>query len=424
VNCLRRTPERWASLIDDDRRRKKHATTSRGRLGRRRIRHTDIAIAGGGLAGSTAAAMLGRAGVRVVLVDPHPVYPTDFRCEKIDERQLLLLQATGMAEPVLRAATLDGQVWVARFGHVVEKRPSVQYNIRYDTLVNAIRAQIASGLEFIQAKVENIATSSDRQHITLSNGDEVSARLVVVANGLSDGLCRMLGVKRDHVSPRHSISIGFDLEPVGHRTFDFRSLTYFPERATAGMAYLTLFPIGSTLRANLFVYRDMKDPWLRRLREAPEEALFALMPGLKRITGEAKVTGAVRIRSVDLYVTEGYRQPGVVLIGDAFATSCPAAGTGANKVFTDVERLCNIYIPRWLATEGMGREKIADFYDDPVKQECDSQSMAKAFYLRTLSTDAGLRWSAWRWTRFIGQLGRGALRSVGMRLATGVSALP
>ena len=35
------------------------------------MRYTDIAIIGGGLAGSTAAAMLGRAGIASVLIDPH-----------------------------------------------------------------------------------------------------------------------------------------------------------------------------------------------------------------------------------------------------------------------------------------------------------------------------------------------------------------
>jgi 2-polyprenyl-6-methoxyphenol hydroxylase-like FAD-dependent oxidoreductase len=39
------------------------------------MRQTDIAIVGGGLAGSTAAAMLGRMGVSAVLVDPHEIYP-------------------------------------------------------------------------------------------------------------------------------------------------------------------------------------------------------------------------------------------------------------------------------------------------------------------------------------------------------------
>ena len=47
------------------------------------MKYTDIAIIGGGLAGSTAAAMLGRAGIATVLIDPHPVYPPDFRVEKL-----------------------------------------------------------------------------------------------------------------------------------------------------------------------------------------------------------------------------------------------------------------------------------------------------------------------------------------------------
>ena len=34
---------------------------------------TDIAVAAGALAGSMAAAMLGRTGVEAVLVDPHPL---------------------------------------------------------------------------------------------------------------------------------------------------------------------------------------------------------------------------------------------------------------------------------------------------------------------------------------------------------------
>jgi 2-polyprenyl-6-methoxyphenol hydroxylase-like FAD-dependent oxidoreductase len=51
------------------------------------MRQTDIAIIGGGLAGSTAAAMLGPAGADAVLIDPHEVYPADFRCEKLEEGQ-------------------------------------------------------------------------------------------------------------------------------------------------------------------------------------------------------------------------------------------------------------------------------------------------------------------------------------------------
>src|SRR4051794_31813335 len=106
------------------------------------MHRTDIAIVGGGLAGSTAAAMLGRAGVSAILVDPHEIYPPEFRCEKLDGSQVATLRKTGLADAVLPAATHDGNVWIARFGRIVDKRPGDQHGILYDTLVNTIRAAI------------------------------------------------------------------------------------------------------------------------------------------------------------------------------------------------------------------------------------------------------------------------------------------
>src|SRR6185436_9181357 len=210
----------------------------------------------------------------------------------------------------------------------------------YDTLVNTVRAEIPPASVLIPAKVTAIATSPDRQTLTLSNGDEVSARLIVLANGLNLALRHQLGIGREVLSAGHSISIGFNLAPVGRRSFDFRALTYFPERVADRMAYLTLFPIGPIMRANLFVYRDTQDPWLRQMKTTPRQALQALMPGLHKLTGETAVSD-VKIRPVDLVISTNYRQAGIVLAGDAFATSCPAAGTGCNKVLTDVELLCN-----------------------------------------------------------------------------------
>jgi 2-polyprenyl-6-methoxyphenol hydroxylase-like FAD-dependent oxidoreductase len=380
------------------------------------IRQTDIVIIGGGLAGSIAAAMLARAGIDAMLVDPHVVYPEDFRCEKFDGSQVRILEKTGLAESVLRATTPDREVWVARFGRMVEKRPGDQNGIYYAPLVNTVRAQIPEDLSFIHAKATEIATGADRQAVTLSNGERISARLVVLANGLNIGLRDKLGMTRKVISECHSISIGFDIKPAGRRAFDFSALTYYAERVADRTALLTLFPIGSVMRANLFVYRDMQDPWLRQMREAPQDTLFALMPGLRKLTGAFEVAGFVKIRPIDLYVTEGHRQAGIVLVGDAFATSCPAAGTGALKVLNDVERLCNVHIPQWLATPGMSAEKIAAFYDDPVKRACDDFSVAKAYGLRSFSIDPALPWRARRWIKFIGQYGFGLMRRIAGRL--------
>jgi 2-polyprenyl-6-methoxyphenol hydroxylase-like FAD-dependent oxidoreductase len=178
---------------------------------------------------------------------------------------------------------------------------------------------------------------------------------------------------------------------------------------------LSLFPIGAVLRANFMVYRDLRDPWLRKSDERPEETLLSCMPRLRKLTGDFAVVGPIRIRPADLYVTRGYLRPGIVLVGDAFATSCPAAGTGAGKVFTDVERLCNVHIPRWFATGGMGADKIASFYTDPVKQAVDAHSIAKAYSLRSLSIDDGWRWHLRRRGRFLTRRAVGLLRQ--MRLS-------
>ncbi len=363
------------------------------------MRQTDIAIVGGGLAGSTAAAMLGRAGIDAILIDPHAVYPPDFRCEKLDGPQVRILQKTGLAEAVLASATHDGEAWTARFGRVIEKRTGDQYGIHYDTLVNTIRAEIPHSIPFIVAKVTALSTSPERQTITLSTGEEISARLIVLANGLNIGLRHTLGITREVLSPCHSVCVGFDIKPVDRPAFAFRALTYYAERATDQLAFLTLFPIGSSTRANLFVYRDMRDPWLRQLRETPEDTLLRAMPNLRSLTGDFEVIGPIKIRPADLYVT------------------CPAAGTGTGKVFTDVERLCNVHIPRWLATEGMGEEKTGAFYDDPIKRAYDTHSAAKAYYLRSLSIEAGLSWRARRWGRFMARLGVGIMRHVHARLS-------
>lgn len=232
-------------------------------------------------------------------------------------------------------------------------------------------------------------------------------------NGLNVGLRQMLGIEREITSRCHSISLGFDVVPVGRPAFDFPALTYFSERPSDRIPYITLFPIGSRMRANLFTYREVGDPWLREFRVAPARTLDASLPRLKAITGEFGVTGEVKIRPADLYVNAGYRREGVVLVGDAFAATCPVTGTGTDKVFTDVTRLCNLHIPAWLSTDGMGEDKIGAFYDDPVKQACDAWALEKAYSFRSVSIDPGLRWKLQRWMRFLVWFARGLVRRLG-----------
>jgi hypothetical protein len=71
---------------------------------------------------------------------------------------------------------------------------------------------------------------------------------------------------------------------------------------------------------------------------------------------------------------------------------CPTSGLGVTKVLNDVDLLCSELVPAWLATPGMGVEKVAAFYDHPRKRSVDQRSLESAQYRRHVSTDTSLRW--------------------------------
>ncbi|HEY7608744.1 MAG TPA: FAD-dependent monooxygenase, partial [Alphaproteobacteria bacterium] len=350
---------------------------------------------------------------------PHEVYPADFRCEKLDEGQVKILRSTGLADLVLPEMARADELCVARFGRLLDRKPGIQHGMMYDALVNTLRGAIPAHVPFVRTKVASVATSIDRQELTLANGEAISARLVVLAVGLNPGLRHALGLARTEISHCHSISAGFDIRPVDRTAFEFPALTYYAERPTDKAAYLTLFPVPGAMRANYMCYRGLADPWILKLRKSPHAALVEVMPNLEKAIGRFEVAGEMRIRPADLYVTENYLQPGIVLVGDAFSTSCPAAGTGAGKVLTDVACLCNTHIPNWLKSAGMDTDKLAAFYADPSKRAYDAGALDRAFELRATSIDPGLRWAARRWVRFLGRGGVGIVRRAGERLRLG-----
>lgn len=373
---------------------------------------TDVAIIGGGLAGATAAAMLGRAGHDTTLIEPHMGQRPEFRCEKLDDSQVALLRLTGLADGVMPLTCADGKVWVVRYGRVVDRGKNSPAGILYHDLVNAVRQQIPASVPHIATKVSAISGNAGRQRITLATGDEVETKLVILANGLNPGLRETLEIKRETLSPCHSISIGFDMKPDAGQEFAFPALTVFPEKPDQAMAYISIFPVRGGMRANLFVYWDMEDPRLRTFRHQPKEALLDLIPGLAQFTGPFTIDGQVGIRPVDLVRVNAPERPGIVLVGDAYSTSCPAAGTGVNKVLTDVQRLCSTYVPAWLGKATIEAADVADFYADPVKLQCESESLQKALWLRRISTGTSMGLRSWRGARFVAQSALGRMRGL------------
>jgi len=217
-----------------------------------------------------------------------------------------------------------------------------------------------------------------------------------VATGMAEGVRHKLGFVRKTRFEKHSISFGFTMAPGEGESFDFPALTYYGEHPEDRIDYLSLFPAAGAMRANLFTFLDHQDAWPRTLRRAPKETLLAALPGLAPYLGDFRVIDQVQNWVMDLYTVENVGRAGIVLAGDAFQTSCPAAGTGVSRLLSDLDRLCLVHVPRWFATPGMAAEKIAQFYDDPVKQAADARSATLAHYRRALTVETGLAWRAHR----------------------------
>jgi 2-polyprenyl-6-methoxyphenol hydroxylase-like FAD-dependent oxidoreductase len=353
---------------------------------------TEIAVIGGGLSGTLAAVTLARAGYDITLIDRHAVYPPDFRVEKIGGEQVSILKRLDLLGALGASAVEFDEIVNARRGRILDRTRTRHYGFLYEDLVATMRAQLPATVRFVVGRVDDLKTGVDRQTVSVLNQGTVNARLIVLATGMGDLLRRTLGIKRRFIHQRQSLTFGFGVKPASGADFRYPALTYYGEKVSDGIDYLSFFPVEGGTRANLFTFRDHRDPWVKELRQSPKETLLATLPGLPKVLGDFEIVDRVQNWLMDIAVAEDCRKPGVVLIGDAYQTSCPAAGTGVSRLLTDVERLCTVHVPQWLKTSGMPVSKIATFYDDARKQAADASALRLAEYRRSLTVATDLRW--------------------------------
>ena len=73
---------------------------------------------------------------------------------------------------------------MARLGRLAEVKRIEEYGIEYSALVNRLRSLVPGNVAFLQSKVTDVTLSDERQILTLSGGEQVSARLVIGASGV------------------------------------------------------------------------------------------------------------------------------------------------------------------------------------------------------------------------------------------------
>ena len=363
----------------------------------------DVVIVGAGLAGSTAAVLLARQGIKVTVVDPRKEFPRLFRAEKIEPDQADLLHKFGLLDAVKPRARMIREVVLAKGGRIRHRQKIEQFGISYQDIVNQVRNQIPQEVEFRIGRIQSISADPLQPKVVLADGEEYAARVVLVCCGVNGNLQAKLGVEKDMVADELSMAFGFVIARTDGSGFPFDAVTYRPSSARDRVGYLTLFRIGEILRGNLFAYWPARSSETQDFMRDAKGGLERVLPGLSDVLGDFSIQGRVEACRIDLYRLKECVRPGVVMVADAYQSVCPSTGMGLSKVLTDVDILCNACIPQWFASPGVDPAKIRQFYADARKQQVDDEALMRALRGRRLATDLSLPWQArrmiaqWRW---------------------------
>ena len=166
----------------------------------------DIAVVGAGPAGIAAALALAHGGASVALIGPPPAASApralDTRTAALLESSIDMLKALGLWDALLpHAAPLKAIRIIDASGNLL-RAPDVEfsahelgleafgYNIANTALVEALYSQAAATLPLLHpSNVGRIALDADRAHLSGTQGWQISARLVVGADG-RNSICR------------------------------------------------------------------------------------------------------------------------------------------------------------------------------------------------------------------------------------------
>ena len=176
-----------------------------------KVRACDVLVVGGGMVGSAVAPILAAAGLDVVLVDredPAELVsaPFDGRASAIAYASQRLLTTTGLwsdmarhAEPIREIRVSEGRSpFFLHFDHADLGDAPLGFMLenRHTRAALFMAAERTAGLEVLpRVSVDNVDRSGARAIATLSDGQTISASLVIAADGVRSVLRDAAGIR-------------------------------------------------------------------------------------------------------------------------------------------------------------------------------------------------------------------------------------
>ncbi|MFC3607660.1 2-octaprenyl-3-methyl-6-methoxy-1,4-benzoquinol hydroxylase [Stutzerimonas tarimensis] len=330
----------------------------------------DLIIVGAGMVGSALALALQDSGLRVLLLDGASLQPQAFSEQDPFEPRVSALSAasqrilerlgawdgiaarrkspytdmhvwdgTGTGEIHFAATSLHTEV----LGHIVENR------IVQDALLECLHAGAQVELQ-AEARLEGLRREGSRWTLTLADGRQLQAPLVVAADGGQSAVRRLAGCEtREWDYLHHAIVTSVrcaepHLRTAWQRFTEDGPLAFLPLRRAGDQDHWCSIVWSCTPAVAERMMALETAAFTDALAKAFEYRLGAVLEA------DARLCLPLRQRHAKRYV-----QPGLALIGDAAHTIHPLAGQGVNLGFLDAAVLAEVL----LQAAGRG-EELAD----------------------------------------------------------------
>lgn len=314
------------------------------------IRQTDVVVVGGGMVGGALALGLAQQGFAVTVVEKNapaafePASQPDVRISAISAASVSLLRGLGVWDAI-RAMRVHAwrrlETWEWQNAHVVFdaaelKLPQLGYMVENSVLQWALWQALQAHPQvtlLAGQTITGMTMDAGRRLLTFAEGETLSSRLVIGADGAFSQVRQMAGIgTQGWQYPQSCMLIGVQcVNEPGDSTWQQFS-------PTGPRAFLPLFDNWASL-----VWYDTP----ARIRQLQTLSMAQLQQEIRthfpQRLGEVTPVAAGSFPLTRRHAQQ-YIQPGLALVGDAAHTIHPLAGQGVNLGYRDVEALVDVLV--------------------------------------------------------------------------------
>jgi 2-octaprenyl-6-methoxyphenol hydroxylase len=309
------------------------------------MQHFEIAVVGGGLAGSVAALALARAGRKVAMIAPSSE-KTDERTTALMDHSIRFLERLGVWEDIAPSAAPLSVMQIVDGTKRLLRAPTAQfraqgvglyafgYNIPNRALSETLDAAVAAerNITNVAQTVETFDFSAERVMLTLPDGTIASADFVVGADGRQSKARETAGIGvRRWSYPQSAVVLNFAHSlPHGNVSTEVHTES----------GPFTQVPLPGLRSSLVWV---VKPDEARRLVELPTEELSRLVEDrMQSMLGKVKVEGKAQAWPLSSLMAERFGKGRLALIGEAAHAFPPIGAQGLNLSLRDIIALSDL----------------------------------------------------------------------------------